>query len=83
VAQLSSLPFLLLSVMATTVRSVFIHLFYVFLPKSCTRHEFYETDDKLTVTVFDRGADPAHVNVEFQPRGVCFSAHSVQLNNQC
>jgi hypothetical protein len=36
-----------------------------------TRHEFYETDERLTLTIFDRGADPAHVNVKFQPRRVC------------
>ncbi|KAI0001590.1 SGS domain-containing protein [Russula vinacea] len=34
------------------------------------RHEFYETDEKLTLSVFDRGADPANVNVKFQPRGI-------------
>lgn len=36
-----------------------------------TRHEFYETEERLILTVFDRGADPAHVNVKFQPRCVC------------
>lgn len=36
------------------------------------RHEFYETDEKLTLTVFDRGADPAHINVQFQPRRVSY-----------
>ncbi|KAH9964300.1 SGS domain-containing protein [Russula dissimulans] len=34
------------------------------------RHEFYETDEKLILTIFDRGADPTHVNVKFQPRSV-------------
>ena len=40
------------------------------LPSHHTRHEFYETDEKLTLTVFDRGADPANVNVKLQPRSV-------------
>jgi hypothetical protein len=40
------------------------------LPSYHTRHEFYETDEKLTLTVFDRGADPAIVNVKLQPRSV-------------
>ncbi|THH19731.1 hypothetical protein EW146_g1482 [Bondarzewia mesenterica] len=34
------------------------------------RHEFYETDEKLILTVFDRGSDPAQVNVKFEPRAV-------------
>ena len=32
------------------------------------RHEFYETDEKLTLSIFDRGADPAAVSIEFLPR---------------
>ncbi|KAI9444779.1 SGS-domain-containing protein, partial [Lactarius indigo] len=36
------------------------------------RHEFYETDEKLILTVFDRGADPAQVNVKFEPRSVLY-----------
>ncbi|KAF9478538.1 SGS-domain-containing protein [Pholiota conissans] len=32
------------------------------------RHEFYETDDKLTLSIFDRGADPADVSITFEPR---------------
>ena len=35
-----------------------------------SRHEFYETDEKLTLSIFDRGADPAQVSVTFQPRKV-------------
>lgn len=35
------------------------------------RHEFYETDEKLTISVFDKGADPAQVFVKFLPRSVC------------
>jgi len=37
-----------------------------------TRHEFYETDERLILTVFDRGADPAHINVDFQPRRIIY-----------
>ncbi|KAH9486954.1 Protein SGT1-like protein [Psilocybe cubensis] len=32
------------------------------------RHEFYETDEKLTLSIFDRGADPAQVSIQFEPR---------------
>ncbi|KAG8219793.1 SGS-domain-containing protein [Butyriboletus roseoflavus] len=32
------------------------------------RHEFYETDEKLMLSVFDRGADPETVSVQFEPR---------------
>ncbi len=34
------------------------------------RHEFYETDEKVTLSIFDRGADPAQVSVTFEPRKV-------------
>ncbi|TFY62913.1 hypothetical protein EVJ58_g3552 [Rhodofomes roseus] len=34
------------------------------------RHEFYETDERLTISVFDKGADPAQVAVSFEPRSV-------------
>ncbi len=46
-----------------------------------TRHEFYETDERLTLTVFDRGADPAHVNVKFQSRRVCTKRVDAYVNN--
>ncbi|KAH9178692.1 SGS-domain-containing protein [Lactarius sanguifluus] len=36
------------------------------------RHEFYETDEKLILTIFDRGADPTQVNVKFEPRTVLY-----------
>lgn len=36
------------------------------------RHEFYETDEKLILTLFDRGADPAQVNVTFEPRSILY-----------
>ncbi|TBU35303.1 SGS-domain-containing protein [Dichomitus squalens] len=32
------------------------------------RHEFYETEDKLTLSVFEKGADPEQVKVTFEPR---------------
>lgn len=35
-----------------------------------TRHSFYETDDKLTLEIFDKGVDPEQVKIEFQPRAV-------------
>lgn len=34
------------------------------------RHEYYETDEKLTLSVFDRGADPDAVSVQLEPRKV-------------
>ncbi|TFY80945.1 hypothetical protein EWM64_g3066 [Hericium alpestre] len=38
------------------------------------RHEFYETDERLIVSVFDRGADTAQVSVSFEPRKVSLLA---------
>lgn len=32
------------------------------------RHEFYESDERVVLSVFDRGADPAEVTVTFEPR---------------
>ncbi|KAF9044575.1 SGS-domain-containing protein [Hymenopellis radicata] len=32
------------------------------------RHEFYESDEYLTLSIFDRGADPSQVEVQFAPR---------------
>ncbi|KAI0275090.1 SGS-domain-containing protein [Gloeopeniophorella convolvens] len=49
---------------------------------SSIRHEFYETDDKLILTVFDRGADPAQVNVNFQPRGLSYENGDKKLEVQ-
>lgn len=34
------------------------------------RHEFYETDERVTLSVFDKSADPAQVVVNFEPRKV-------------
>jgi len=50
------------------------HLFH-------SRHEFYETDERLTLTIFDRGADPVNVNVELQPRSVGLSTQNRQTIN--
>ncbi|KAI0963624.1 hypothetical protein AcW1_000650 [Taiwanofungus camphoratus] len=36
------------------------------------RHEFYETDDRLTLSVFDKGANPATVAVAFLPRSLSY-----------
>ncbi|KAI0825084.1 SGS-domain-containing protein [Trametes gibbosa] len=32
------------------------------------RHEFYETEDKLTLSIFDKGADPEQVKIAFESR---------------
>ncbi|KAG1783983.1 SGS-domain-containing protein [Suillus placidus] len=37
------------------------------------RHEFYETDEKLTISIFDRGADPAQVSITFEPRKISYA----------
>ncbi|EMD42082.1 hypothetical protein CERSUDRAFT_110631 [Gelatoporia subvermispora B] len=39
---------------------------------SVPRHEFYETDEKLTLSVFDKGADPEQVSVKFEPRALVY-----------
>jgi suppressor of G2 allele of SKP1 len=36
------------------------------------RHEFYETDERLTLSIFDRGADPEQVVVKFDHRKVSY-----------
>ncbi|KAI0726173.1 SGS-domain-containing protein [Fomitopsis betulina] len=36
------------------------------------RHEFYESDERLTLSIFDKGADPAHVSVKFEPRSLSY-----------
>ncbi|KAK0465050.1 SGS-domain-containing protein [Desarmillaria tabescens] len=35
---------------------------------STLRHEFYETDERLTLSIFDRNANPSEVDVQFEPR---------------
>ncbi|GLB36129.1 putative SGS domain containing protein [Lyophyllum shimeji] len=37
------------------------------------RHEFYETDEIVNISVFDRGADPAQVAVHFEPRKLTYT----------
>ncbi|CAE6469969.1 unnamed protein product [Rhizoctonia solani] len=44
------------------------------------RHEFYETDEKLTLSVFVRNATPDQVNVKFTNHSVEFSYGDQQLN---
>ncbi|KAI0322632.1 SGS domain-containing protein [Amylostereum chailletii] len=39
---------------------------------STIRHEFYETDERLILSVFDRNADPEKVSVKFEPRSVTY-----------
>ena len=34
------------------------------------RHEFYETDEKVTLSIFDKGADPAQLSIAFDLRKV-------------
>lgn len=36
------------------------------------RHEFYETDETVTITIFDRGADPEQVYVKLEPRKLTY-----------
>ncbi|KAI6008211.1 SGS-domain-containing protein [Pisolithus orientalis] len=36
------------------------------------RHEFYETDEALTIAIFDRGADPEQVSVKLEPRKLTY-----------
>ena len=83
--------------MSSSLRTLYLFLYLLFhdgyhpqvrfstrcpLPSSHhTRHEFYETDERLTLTVFDRGADPAHVNVKFQSRRVCTKRVHSYINN--
>ncbi|KAF5355675.1 hypothetical protein D9756_003745 [Leucocoprinus leucothites] len=46
------------------------------------RHEFYETDEKLIVSVFDRNADPAQVKISFLPRELTYTNGDKVLNLQ-
>jgi len=36
------------------------------------RHEFYETDERVTISIFDRNADAAEVSVQFEPRKLSY-----------
>ena len=33
-------------------------------------HEFYETDERVTISIFDKGAAPENVSVNLSPRSV-------------
>jgi len=37
------------------------------------RFEFYETEDKLTLSIFDKGVDPADVQIKFEPRAFSYT----------
>ncbi|KAJ7103553.1 SGS domain-containing protein [Mycena belliarum] len=37
------------------------------------RHEFYETDERVTLSIFDRGADPAGVSLKFESRKLSYT----------
>jgi len=47
------------------------------LESLASRHEFYESDNKLTLSIFDKGADPSQVTVIFDPRKVCAFFHAL------
>ena len=34
------------------------------------RHDFYETDEKLTLSIYDKNVDAAQASLEFKPRSV-------------
>ncbi|VDB84945.1 unnamed protein product [Peniophora sp. CBMAI 1063] len=44
------------------------------------RHEFYETDERVVVSIFDKGADPAQVKVDFGARQVSYSHGEKKLD---
>ncbi|KAI0815002.1 SGS-domain-containing protein [Irpex lacteus] len=46
------------------------------------RHEFYETDEKLTLSIFDKGADPSQVSVDIQPRSLVYKHGEKELSLQ-
>ncbi|THV04973.1 SGS-domain-containing protein [Dendrothele bispora CBS 962.96] len=37
------------------------------------RHEYYETDERVTISVFDRDADPAQVSIKFESRKLTYT----------
>ncbi|KAF8898769.1 SGS-domain-containing protein [Infundibulicybe gibba] len=43
------------------------------------RHEFYETDERVTVSIFDRNANPENVMVKFDPRKVSYTNEDKSL----
>ncbi|KZS96013.1 SGS-domain-containing protein [Sistotremastrum niveocremeum HHB9708] len=44
------------------------------------RHEFYETDERLTLSIFDKGADPAEVSVVFTPDSLTYKHGEKELH---
>jgi hypothetical protein len=56
-----ALPWLSGTVLSLSSRDM--HSFFI-------RHEFYETDEKVTLSIFDRGANPDEVQVKFEDRKV-------------
>ncbi|KAH9919086.1 SGS-domain-containing protein [Fomitopsis serialis] len=44
------------------------------------RHEFYETDERLTISIFDKGADPQQVSVTFESRRLSYEHGDKKLN---
>ncbi|KAI6047659.1 HSP20-like chaperone [Pisolithus marmoratus] len=46
------------------------------------KHEFYETDETLTIAIFDRGADPEQVSVKFLPRELTYQNGDKVLSQQ-
>ncbi|KAF8516387.1 SGS domain-containing protein [Gautieria morchelliformis] len=36
------------------------------------RHEFYETDDGVTISIFDKGVVPENVSIELSPRSLVY-----------
>ena len=43
------------------------------------RHEFYESDERVTLSVFDKGVNADDVKVEFEPRSVSYKAGDKSL----
>jgi len=43
------------------------------------RHEFYESDERVTISVFDKGADPAQLAIKFEPRKLSYTNGDKEL----
>lgn len=43
------------------------------------RHDFYETDEKLTISIFDKGADATKISVKITARSVIYENGDIQL----
>jgi len=43
------------------------------------RHEFYETDEKVTLSIFDKGVDSGDVHITFLPRTFTYSRGDISL----